>query len=160
MRVKLTDYLADGIIVIRCDGCASLIGFKGFVGSMMKLVKVNGDDEESEIDAIIRMIRKEARGVKKSSNLFYDLSNFTHRNTVGQTSATLLSFVSAHIQQPDIKAVTQAFAVDSESHNRVPQSGHFGSSCQDPSQLRKLRVDQKTFAPRLCIVIRRSSSVS
>ena len=67
MRVKLTDYLADDIIVIRCDGCASHIGFKGFVGSMMKLVKVNGDDEESEIDAIIRMIRKEAREVTKSS---------------------------------------------------------------------------------------------
>ena len=36
MRVKLTDYLADDKIVIRCDGCASLIGFKGFAGSMMK----------------------------------------------------------------------------------------------------------------------------
>ena len=103
MRVKLTDYLADDIIVIRCDGCASLIGFKGFVSSMIKLVKVNGDDEESEIDAIIRMIRKEAREVSKSSNLFYGLSNFTHRNTVGQTSAAiLLSFVSALVSNSQI----------------------------------------------------------
>ena len=116
MRVKLTDYLADDIIVIRCDGCASLIGFNGFVGSMMQLVKVNGDDEESEIDAIIRMVRREAREVTKSSNLFYDLSNFTHRNTVGQTSATLLGFVSALVSNSQISKQSLSLSQSIQSH--------------------------------------------
>jgi len=88
MFAKLNKCLADDMIVIRCDGCASLVGFKEFVGKMMKLVKASSDEEEGEVDTVIRQVQKEARDVNKSSNFFYDLGNFTHSNTISQTSPT------------------------------------------------------------------------
>ena len=58
MFCKLTDCLADEVVVIRCDGCASLVGFKAFVGSVIKLEKVSMDDDESEVESVIRQIRR------------------------------------------------------------------------------------------------------
>ena len=44
--------------IIRCDGCASLVLFKEFVGKMMRLVKASSDEEESEVDTSFARYRK------------------------------------------------------------------------------------------------------
>lgn len=56
MFAKLVQYLADDVMVIRCDGCATLVGFKGYVNKPMKLMKVNIDEEATEVDSVICQI--------------------------------------------------------------------------------------------------------
>jgi hypothetical protein len=48
------------IIVVRVDGCATMVGFRNTVGKILKISKV-ADLDESSIDSVVRQIRREAR---------------------------------------------------------------------------------------------------
>ncbi len=41
MLLKLKYYLGSDIVVVRMDGCASIVGFRNLVGQSLKLVKVD-----------------------------------------------------------------------------------------------------------------------
>ena len=116
MFMKLKQHLGDEIITIRCDGCASLIGFKQFAGKTMKFVKTTTHEEENEIDAIICKVQKEARELTQSNNLFYDLSNFTHRNIIRQTSPTLLRLVAGLVSNYEVTKQSISLTQSIQSH--------------------------------------------
>ena len=100
MFEKLVTHLADDVVVLSIEGCASIVGFREFVGKILKVSKVDVVDEEKE-DAIVRTIITEAHQLK-SNNKTYDLGDFTHAKTKENTSATLLRFVTKLISDGDI----------------------------------------------------------
>lgn len=116
MFVNLKQHLGDEIITIRCDGCASLIGFKQFVGKTIKLVKTTEGEEESDVDAMICKVHKEARELTKSNNLFYDLGNFTHSSIIRQTSPTLLHLVSGLVSRYQVTKQSISLTQSIQSH--------------------------------------------
>ena len=116
MFAKFGQYLADDIMVIRCDGCATLVGFKGYVSKTLKLVKANTNEEDSEAVSVIHQIKKEAKDLTKSSSFFYDLGNFTHQNTVSQTSPILLRVVSALVSNDVLTKQSFSLAQSIQSH--------------------------------------------
>ena len=97
---KLVTHLAENVVVLSIEGCASIVGFREFVGKILKVSKVDVVDEEKE-DALLRTIITEARQLK-SNNKTYDLGDFTHAKTKENTSATLLRFVTKLISDGDI----------------------------------------------------------
>ena len=99
MFTKLVKHMGDDIVVLCIDGCASIVGFREFVGKTLKIAKVDTVDEEEE-DTLVRRITNEARGIPFSKN--YDLGDFTHAKTKEKTSATLLRFVSKLISHGEV----------------------------------------------------------
>ena len=91
-RKQVFTYLGDDVVVLSIQGCASVVGFREFVGKILKLSTVDSIDEESE-DILIRKITTEARGIP-SNNKQYDLEDFTSSKTKKKPSATLLRFIS------------------------------------------------------------------
>jgi hypothetical protein len=89
---KLITHLGDDVVVLQIEGCASIVGFRSFVGTILKVAKVDTVDEEKE-DALVRKITTEARGIP-FNNKTYELGYFTHTKTKQHTSSTLLMFVS------------------------------------------------------------------
>ena len=93
MFTKLVSCLGDDAIVLRMEGCATIIGFKEFASKNLKLVQTDAADEESVIDVVVRTVKKEARAVKGSAT-DYELAQFTYAHTLAHTSSTLLTLVS------------------------------------------------------------------
>jgi len=58
MFQNLTNYLGNDIVVIRMEGCASVVGFRHLVGKSLKLVEVDSVDE---MTAALRMTRQTSR---------------------------------------------------------------------------------------------------
>ena len=92
MFAKLTSYLGSDIVVVRMEGCASVVGFRHLIGKSLKLVKDESVDEQS-VDTVVRQVRVEARAVQVN-NAGYDMGDFTHSNTLKQTSPTLLKLIA------------------------------------------------------------------
>ena len=72
---NLTTHLGDDIVVVRIEGCVSVVGFRELLGKSLKLVKDESVDEES-FGSVIKQVRSEARAVQHS-NATYDLGDFT-----------------------------------------------------------------------------------
>ena len=85
---KLVTYLGGDVVVLNIEGCASIVGFRGFLGKMLKVTKVDTVDEEKE-DALVRKITTEAHGIP-FNNKNYDLGDFTHAKMKQQTSGVYL----------------------------------------------------------------------
>ena len=113
MFTKLVMHLGDDVVVLHVERCASIIGFRQFVGKILRFSKVNTVDEENE-DALVRKITTEARGIAHN-NKTYDLSDFTYDTTLQHTSKTLLRFVSKLISNGQI---TKASLSLSQSHQQ------------------------------------------
>jgi hypothetical protein len=92
MLANLVDHLGQDIVVVKMEGCASVVGFRHLVGKSLNLVRVDSVDEES-LDAVIRQVRSEAKAILYDS-ANYDLGDFTYTNTLKQTSNTLLKLIS------------------------------------------------------------------
>ena len=45
--INLTTHLRDDIVVVRMEGCVSVVGFRELVGKSLKLVNDESVDEES-----------------------------------------------------------------------------------------------------------------
>lgn len=92
MFSKVTDCMSKDVIVVRVDGCATMVGFRDSVAKTLKTVKDDDTDERS-IASVVRQIKHEARSVRYNS-ANYDLSEFTQANTIKATSPSLLKLVS------------------------------------------------------------------
>ena len=75
MLTNLTTHLGDDIVVVRMEGCVSVVGFRELVGKSLKLVNDESVDEES-FGSVIRQVRGEALAVQHS-NAAYDMGDFT-----------------------------------------------------------------------------------
>ena len=100
MFTKLVNHLGEHIIVLRMDGCASILGFRELVGKMVKVVKLDSAEEEEE-DGLVRKIKREAH-VIPFNNKEYDIGDFTFTKTQQQTSATLHRFISKLVSNGEI----------------------------------------------------------
>lgn len=76
MFSKLAMHLGEDVVVLNIDGCASVIGFHEFIGKVMKVAKVDNEDEDPE-DALAIKIVVESRNIP-FNRAKYELSNFTH----------------------------------------------------------------------------------
>ena len=92
MFTMLTAALGDAVVVLKSQGCSSLVGCKNFVMQTPKLVKDDGIDSES-VDNLVRQIRSEAASVPAPND--YNLADFTATRIVEDTSPTLVQFISA-----------------------------------------------------------------
>ena len=99
MYSKLLTHLRDDVLALRMEGCAPIVGFWEFVGKIVKIEKVDSEDEEKE-DALVHTIITETRAIPHNIN--YDLSDFTPAKTKQHTGATLLRFVSKLILNGEI----------------------------------------------------------
>ena len=72
---NLTTHMGDDIVVVRMEGCVSVVGFRELVGKSLKLVNDESVDEEI-FGSVIRQVRSEARAVQHS-NATYDMGDFT-----------------------------------------------------------------------------------
>ena len=57
---NLATYFGDDVIVLSIEGCASVIGFHELLGKMIKVAKLDSQDEDKE-DVLVRQIKMEAR---------------------------------------------------------------------------------------------------
>ena len=114
MFTKLVTYCGDDVVVLHTEGCASIVGFREFVGKILKFVKVDTVDEEKE-DSLVRMITTEARDIP-FNNKMYDLGDFTFAKTKQHTSAILLRFVSKLISHGEITKASLSLSQSIQYH--------------------------------------------
>ena len=108
MFTKLVTYLGDDVVVLSIQGCASVVGFREFVGRILKLSAVDTIDEDGE-DVLVRKITTEARGIP-SNNKQFDLGDFTCSKTKEKTSITLLRFISKLISNGKVTKASMSLA--------------------------------------------------
>ena len=111
MLSNLMNCLGNDGVIIRIDGCASVIGFRETVGNMLNMVKT---DDSDRVDDVVRQVRAEARDIEYSS-ANYDLSVFTKAKTIESTSPTLLKLVAELVSNGQVtkKAVSLSQAIQS-----------------------------------------------
>ena len=80
MFSKLTDCMSKDVIVVRVDGCATMVGFRDSVANTLKIVKHDEMDERIS-DSVVRQIKHEVRSVRYNS-ANYDLYEITQANTI------------------------------------------------------------------------------
>ena len=114
MFSKLTDCMSKDIIVVRVDGCASIVGFRETVAKSLKVVTIDDIDERS-IASVVRQIKHEARVVKYNS-ANYDLSEFTQENTIKATSPSLLQLVSELVSDGKVSKKSLSLSQSIQSH--------------------------------------------
>ena len=101
-------YLGDDVVVLIIQGCASVVGFREFVGKILKLSTLDSIDKESE-DILVRKMTTEARGIP-SNNKQYDLEDITSSKTKKKTSATLLWFISKLVSNGKITKASMSLS--------------------------------------------------
>ena len=114
MLTKLIDCLGDDIVLVRMEGCASVIGFKHLLGKILKIVKAETADEDC-VNTIIRQVKREAQALKHR-NADYDLSEFTHKATLEQTSDTLLRVISELVSNGQVTQKSLSLTQAVQSH--------------------------------------------
>ena len=114
MFKKLTDCIDKDVLVIRVDGCATLVGYRESIAKTLKVVKVVETDEKSS-DSLLRKIKREARSVKYNS-ANYDLSEFTRANTIKATSPTLLTLISDLVSGGEVTKKSLSLSQSIQSH--------------------------------------------
>ena len=135
MLSNLINCLGNDGVLIRVDGCASILGFRETVGSKLQMVQA---DDNDHVEDLVRQIRTEARAAKDiSAN--YDLSAFTQARTIESTSPTLLKLVAELVSDGEItkKALSLSQAIQSQVTSTRNQTTlglavklhhHYGSS--------------------------------
>lgn len=78
------------ILVMRVDGCASLLCLREHIPKNLELVKAN--DSCDSVSNVIKSITEEVRGKDKPET--YDIGSFTFDKAVKDTSSTLLQLIS------------------------------------------------------------------
>lgn len=96
---KLVTHFGDSVIVLSLQGCASVIGFREFLTTVVKVTKLDSEDEEE--DALVRQITSEAFSTL-SNTRDYDLGSFTFAQTKQQTSPTLLRLISKLVSDGEV----------------------------------------------------------
>ena len=114
MFKKLTDCIDKDVLVIRVDGCATLVGYRESIAKTLKVVQVVETDEKSS-DSLLRKINREARSVKYNS-ANYDLSEFTRANTIKATSPTLLTLISDLVSGGEVTKKSLSLSQSIQSH--------------------------------------------
>ena len=114
MFSKVTDCMSKDVMLVRVDGCATIVGFRESIANHLKMVKVDDADERS-IDSVVRQIKKEARSVKYNS-ANYDLSEFTQANTIKATSPTLLRLISDLVSGGEMTKKSLSLSQSIQSH--------------------------------------------
>lgn len=111
MLSNLMNCLGNDGVIIRIDGCASIIGFREAVGNTLKMIKA---DDSDQIGDVVRQVRTEARDIEYNS-ANYDMSLFTRTKTIESTSPTLLKIVSQLVSNGNVtkKAVSLSQAIQS-----------------------------------------------
>lgn len=92
MFANLCDYFGDEIVVLNVVGCETVVGFRNYIAKTLKMVKQSNVDDDDEVDNLIRKIKSEVASIPKPKD--YDLSDFSYRKIIKDTSTTLLCFVS------------------------------------------------------------------
>ena len=115
MFAKLTDCMKKDVIIVWVDGCATMVGFREAVASILKVTKVT-DVDESSADSVVRQIKHEAQSIKYNS-ANYDHSEFTQENTVKSTSSTLLKLVSDLVSDGEVTKKSLSLSQSIQSHN-------------------------------------------
>ena len=111
---KLTKHLGEDIIILRMEGCETVVGFRNFIGKTLKIVKDNSVDED-HVDAVVRLIRNEAKSMQYN-NSAYDLSEFTYNKVVENTSATLLRVISELVANGKVNQKSLSLTQAVQSH--------------------------------------------
>ena len=94
---NIATHFGDDVIVLSIEGCASVIGFHELLGKMIKVAKLDTQDENKE-DVLVRQIKMEAPHMS-TDNKNYALEDFTYAKTMEQTSPTLLRFISKLVSE-------------------------------------------------------------
>ena len=105
MFTKLVTYLGDDVVVLSIQDFASVVGFREFVGRILKLSAVDTIDEDGE-DVLVSKI---TRGIP-SNNKQFDLGDFTCSKTKEKTSITLLRFISKLISNGKVTKASRSLA--------------------------------------------------
>ena len=98
MLSNLCDYYGDTIVVLRVEGCETIVGFRQCVGKSLKLVKqAETSSADDDVTKLVRRVRAEVRNIPLPRE--YDLGSFRHDKVIQDTSPTLLKFVSSLVSK-------------------------------------------------------------
>ena len=140
MFSKFTDCMSKDVIVVRVDGCATIVGFCESIAKSLKIVK--GDDmDERSIASVVRQIKHEARSVKYNS-ANYDLSEFTQANTIKATSPSLLKLVSDLVSGGTVTKKSLSLSQSIQSRYRYQKSDNMRTGRQTVAPERQFRTSQ------------------
>ncbi|KAL5020004.1 hypothetical protein ScPMuIL_002896 [Solemya velum] len=66
---RLVKHLGSDVIVLNIQGCASVIGFREYVGNVVQIYEIDTMDEDAD-DALVRKITKGTNGVHQPANKY------------------------------------------------------------------------------------------
>lgn len=112
MLANLTDHFGDEIVMLHVEGCASILGFRDYIGKSVKLVR-DENVNKVHVDSVVRMVKSE---VKAASYCDYDLSEFTFEKTVASSSPTLLALVSQLVSNGEVNKVSVSITQCIQQH--------------------------------------------
>ena len=92
---NIATHFGDDVIVLSIEGCASVIGFHELLGKIIKVAKLDTQDEDKE-DVLVRQIKMEAWHMS-TDNKNYALEDFTYAKTMEQTSPTFSKIPLIHM---------------------------------------------------------------
>lgn len=101
MLANLCDYYGDAVIVLRVEGCQTIVGFRQYIGKSLKLVGQTGlfNDDDDDVNKVVRKVRAEVQNIPLPRE--YDLGSFTHERVIQDTSPTLLRLVSSLVSREE-----------------------------------------------------------
>lgn len=103
--------MQSNLLVIRVEGCATLVGYREAVAKILKVVRMVETDEKCS-DSLLRKIKREGRSVKYN-NANYDLSEFI---TIKATSLTLLTLISNLVSGGEVTKKLLSLSQSIQSH--------------------------------------------
>ena len=82
MLANLCDYYGDDIIVLRVEGCQTIVGFRQYIGKSLKLVGHAGfsNDDDDDVSKVVRKVQAEVQKIPLPRE--YDLGSFRHERVI------------------------------------------------------------------------------
>ena len=94
---NLEEQFGKSLIVLRVDGCASILCFRQYLPEALKLVEAN---DNNDIASITKQISSEIKELKTPQKVkSYNLGDFTRDKAIESSSQTLLNLVSSLVSK-------------------------------------------------------------
>lgn len=80
----MCDYYGETVVVLRVEGCLTIVGFRQYVGKSLKLVKPAVTSSDDDVTKLVRRVRAEVQNIPLPHE--YDLGSFRHDKVIQDIS--------------------------------------------------------------------------
>ena len=113
LATKLSTHFGNELVVMRIDGCASLLCFRQYVPFHLNADVADGIDD-NVVEQLAEQIRLEVKSIPIQKN--YDITSFTYASAIEGTSNTLLSLIARLVSDGAVTKVSLSLAQSIQQH--------------------------------------------